>query len=978
MEKIEYLHGFKKLGEEISNETGSTVCYYEHEKSGAQLVHLKNEDPHMAFGIGFRTPPEDSTGVAHILEHSVLSGSRKFKTREPFMELLKSSMNTFLNAMTFPDMTIYPLSSMNQKDFKNLVDVYMDAVLFPRIHDMEEIFLQEGWHYHLLDKTDPITYNGVVYNEMRGAYSSPEANVAQAVARALNEGTTYDHEAGGYPYDIPSLSFDDLKSFHKKYYHPSNSLIFLYGDANREEIFHLLDEEYLTHFDARNPDSDLVLKNQPAGLKRREFSYPGDESHTAKEHSYLSYAVSLGHADSVEDTMINTILSEILINSESSPLKKALLENNMGEDLMGLSSDTYYLDFGLAVKHASDERLDELVDIVETTLNKLVEEGIDEKLLLASINRTEFKLREARGSLKGIMYFITAMSAWRYGNDPMALLNFQPVFDKFRAEMNHGFFEKIIKERILENPVKLIAVHRPETGMFTKMDQIQDEKLKTLKESLSDEELDDLVVMNQKLLKFQMTEDSKEDKATIPHLEIEDIERKIPHIEETELKEGNTTILFHPFISSDINYLTASFSMSQIKKEDIVWVGYLSAILGITDTENHSYSELNNEINIYTSGISTNPVVYKKLSQVNQFEARFNVSTSAMGDYSPKMFEFFREVLLHTDFSDSKRLKEILLMLRSNMEAGFDFQGHTIAMARVASFFDQGSRYQEELTGVAFYDHINSLLNNFDEEAAQFSHHLNRVAKIIFNQSDLYISLTGEEERRDELVKEARSFINDLPKVSSNKKIEPVQFELGHRKEALTSASGVQYVAKGFNLKALGHEYNGELTVLSSILSMDYLHNAIRARGGAYGAGISISPNGNVTTFSYRDPNLRATIETYDKMGDFLRNLVLDDEDIKKYIIGSMTRFNPPLTASDINGLLLARRFSDSSEAQIEERMGQAIETTRESIMAKADLIDELMAQDYLAVLGSGDKIKEQKDLFHVIRPIKQKQDPAK
>lgn len=978
MQQKECLHGFKSLGEEVSHETGSTVYYYEHKKSGAQLVHLKNEDPHMAFGIGFRTPPEDSTGVAHILEHSVLSGSRKFKTREPFMELLKSSMNTFLNAMTFPDMTIYPLSSMNRKDLRNLVDVYMDAVLFPRIHEMEEIFLQEGWHYHLLDKADPITYNGVVYNEMRGAYSSPEANVAQAVTRALSEGTTYDNESGGYPYDIPSLSFEDLKAFHKKYYHPSNSLIFLYGDADEEEIFRLLDEEYLSHFEKRNPDSDLVLKDQPAGIKRREFNYPGDESHTAEEHSYLSYAVSLGHADSVEDTMINTILSEILINSESSPLKKALLENNLGEDIMGLSSDTYYLDFGLAVKHTSDKRLDEFVTVVEDTLRKLVEDGIDEKLLLASLNKTEFNLREARGSLKGIIYFITAMSSWRYGNDPMALLNFQAVFDKLRAEINQGFFERIIKERILENPVKLIAVHRPETGMFTKLDQIQDEKLKALKESLSDKELDDLVAMNQKLLQFQLTEDSKEDKATIPHLEIEDIERKIPHIEEAELKEGATTILFHPFLSSDIVYLTASFSMNAIKKEDVVWVGYLSAILGIADTENYSYSELNNEINIYTSGIRTNPAVYKKLAAVDEFEARFNISTSAMGEYSPKMFEFFKEVLLHTDYSDHKRLKEILLMLRSNMEAGFDFQGHNIAMSRVASFFNQGSRYQEELSGVSFYDHINNLLNDFDHKAAEFTENLNRVAKLIFNQNNLVVSLTGEEERQDELVKEARAFINELPKASLDQTNESVKFELGQRKEALTSASGVQYVAKGFNLKKLGHEYTGELTVLSSILSMDYLHNAIRARGGAYGAGISISPNGNVTTYSYRDPNLRSTIETYDKMGDFLRNLVLDDEDIKKYIIGSMTRFNPPLTASDINGLVLARRFSGSSEADIEKRMGQAIEATKESIMAKADLLDELMAQDYLAVLGSGEKIKAEKDLFQVIRPIKLSQNPTK
>lgn len=977
MEQIEQIHGFTKIGAKDSHETGSAVHYYEHEKSGATLVHLKNEDQHMAFGIGFRTPPEDSTGVAHILEHSVLSGSRKFKTREPFMELLKGSMNTFLNAMTFPDMTIYPISSQNRKDLRNLVDVYMDSVLFPRIHEVEEIFLQEGWHHHILDQADPITYNGVVYNEMRGAYSSPEANVSVQVERALNAGTTYDHESGGYPYDIPDLSYDQLKAFHRKYYHPSNSLIYLYGDVDLDEIFGLLDEEYLTHFDKKDPDSQLVLKDQPAGIRRMAFTYPADEEQSAAEHSYLSYAVSLGHADQVEDAFINTILNEVLIHSESSPLKQALLEHNMGEDIMGLSSDTYYLDFGLAAKHASDERLDEFVGIVEDTLRKLVAEGIDEKLLLASLNRTEFKLREARGSLKGIIYFINAMSAWRYGMDPMALMNFQPVFEKLRAGMKNGLFERVIEERILNNPVKLIAVHRPQAGMFSKLDQIQEEKLKALKDSMTEEALDELIAMNQKLLKFQMTEDSREDKATIPHLEIEDIDRRIPHIEEEETKDEEAAILFHPYASSDISYVTASFSMAPLRADDIVWAGYLSAILAIADTKDHSYSDLNNEINIYTSGLHTAPAVYKKLSDVDGYDARFNVTTSAMGEYYPKMFEFMREVLLRTDYSDHRRLREILLMLRSNMEAGFDFQGHSIVMGRVASFFNQGSRYQEEFSGIAFYDHLNRLLRSYDDQAEAFAANLERVAKLIFTTGDLVISLTGESERREELLDETRAFISDLPGAAGKRDPEPVRFELGQRKEALTSASGVQYVAKGFNLKKLGHEYTGEMTVLASILSMDHLHNAIRARGGAYGAGISIDPYGNAVTYSYRDPNLRSTIAAYDGMGDFLRDLALDDEDIKNYIIGSMTRFNPPLTASDINSLVLARRFSGSSEAEIEKRMGQAIETSRDSIMAKADLLDELMKQDYLSVLGSQEKIQAEKELFQVIRPIKQTKDPV-
>lgn len=965
------MHGFKIAGEKSSKETGSTIVSYVHERSGAQLIHLKNQDQHMAFGIGFRTPPEDSSGVAHILEHSVLSGSRKFKTREPFMELLKSSMNTFLNAMTYADMTIYPVSSMNRKDLKNLIDVYMDSVLFPIIHEKKEIFLQEGWHYHILSEEEPITYNGVVYNEMRGAYSSPETNVAVQVGRALNAGTTYDHESGGYPYDIPSLSYEALKAFHKKYYHPSNSLIYLYGDVDLDELLAMLDQEYLSHFERRPADSALVLKDPEPGLRQLDFSYPADATQTPLGHSYLSYAVSLGRADSVTDYFANMVLNEILIHSESSPLKKALLDRQLGEDFMGLSSDTYYLDFGLAVKNASDSRLGEFVEVMESTLKKLSDDGIDEKLLLASLNRTEFRLREARGSLKGIIYFIKAMSAWRYDIDPSAYLDFEEPFRLFREQMNKGYFEKLIRERILENPAKITAVHRPQAGYFSLLDQEVQEKLQALRASLTKEQLAELIRDNQELLRFQMTEDTKEDKASIPHLEKSDIDRKIPSIEEDEKGEGESDLLWHPFASSDISYLTASFSMAALRQEDLVWAGYLSAIMSITDTEHYTYSELNNEINIYTSGLHLAPVVYKKLEDPDRYDPRFNVMTSAMGDYYPKMFEFMGEVLLRTDFSNTGRLREIFMMLRSNMEADFDYHGHELAMRRVASYFSQPSRYQEELGGVTLYDHLNRLVKNFDDQAEMVRHNLERVAKLIFSSRGLTVSLTGEAERKDELIRAAREFIQALPQSGSDD-APPVVFNLTAQKEALTSASGVQYVAKGYNIKKLGYEYTGQMTVLSSILSMDYLHNAVRARGGAYGAGISIEPSGNAVTYSYRDPNLKATVEAYDGMADFLHNLVLDEEDVKNYIIGSMTRFNPPLTASDINSLVLARRFSGSSKAEVEKRMAQAIATTKQDIMAKARMIDELMKKEYLCVVGNQARIEAEKDLFTVIRPLKQ------
>lgn len=973
MTSYEAISGFIKTDEKPSRETGSQAVFYEHIKSGAKLLHLANSDQHLAFGIGFRTPPKDSTGVAHIVEHTVLSGSRKFKTREPFMELLKGSMNTFLNAMTYPDMTIYPVSSMNKKDFRNLVDVYMDAVLFPAIYDRKEIFMQEGWHHHILSKAEPITYNGVVYNEMRGAYSSQETNIEAQVTRALNKGTTYDHESGGYPYDIPKLTYESFLEFHRKYYHPSNAMIYLYGDIDLPELLGLLDSEYLSHFDKRERDSNLDLTAQEPGIRRLEFNYPADDTMNAEEHAYLSYAVTLGKADSAKEYFVNLILNEILVNSESSPLKKALLDHNLGEDLISLSGDNYFMDFGLAVKNTQADRLDEFVEVVESTLRRLSEEGIDEKLVLGSLNKIEFRLREAGGTLKGIIYFIKAMSAWRYDADVLQNIHFNEVFHEIRSELESGLFENIIRERILENPVKVIAVHRPEANYFTKLDQKQEAELAQYKASLSESELTELIRQNEELLRFQTTEDSKEEKATIPHLEISDIDRRITHIEEEASLSHDAVILLHPYATSDISYLTVSFSMAGLRREDIVWAGYLSAILGMADTEKYTYAELNNEVNIYTSGISTTPAIFKKKSDPSAYEARFHVSSSALGEYYGKMTEFMEEMLFRSSFKDPKRLKEVFMMLRSNMETGFDFHGHELVMRRVASFFSQASRYQEELYGVEFYDHLNGLMKNFDDRIDEIRDGLARAANAIFTRHDLMVSVTTGEDRAAALLESVEDFLSRIPQGNAAP-VEKVTFDLARRKEALTSASGVQYAAKGYNLKQLGYEYSGEMAVLAQILSMDYLHNAIRARGGAYGAGISIEPSGNVTTYSYRDPNLGSTIKAYDGMAEFLGGLLLDEDDVKNYIIGSMTRFNPPIAASNINSLVLARKFSGSTEADIEQRMTEAIETKRDHIIKSAKMIDEIMKMDYLSVFGNQEKILAEQQLFTEIRPIK-KQD---
>lgn len=970
MTKDDIKNGFKIDKVVESEETGSTAYYMSHIKTGAELLFLKNEDENKTFGIGFKTPPTDSTGAAHIVEHSVLSGSRKYKVREPFMELLKGSMQTFLNAMTFSDMTIYPISSMNDKDFLNLTDVYLDSVFYPAMYEKKEVFMQEGWHHELLNPEDPVTYKGVVYNEMRGAYSSPERQVFGDIMRNLHPGSTYSHESGGYPYDIPNLSFENFVDFHKKYYHPSNSLIFLYGNVDIDSVLNLLNEEYLSNFEKRDTKVEMNLSDTNEKVREMDFYYAADESANDENNTYFSYSVNHGTTKDSKDVFMNALLGEILVNSESSPVKLALLEKGLGEDVFGIDSGSYFQDFGIVVKNTDIARKEEFVALVDETLNSIVENGFNKDLLLASINRTEFAMREAQGTLKGIIYFINAMSSWRYEEDPLLGLNFNSIFKELRDNLDTGYFETYIKEKILESNNKLITIHRPKFGLFTEADEKAEQELKEFKATLSQNDIDELIKTNQELIKFQTTEDSKEDKATIPHLELSDIKKEIPEIHQEVINNEDYSIFFHEQNSSGISYVTLSFELDHLKTyEDIFVVSTLSKFLGIVDTEKYSYIDLNNEILKFTSGIRTSPAIFKIPGERNKYKSRFLVSSSAIGENSKKMFELILEVLNGSKLNNKIRLKEILNMEKSSMEMHIDSRGDETVIQRVKASFSAADAYREKLGGLSYYDYLSDLIQNFDSKSDILVEKLNEALKKLVSKNGLDIFITAEKIEKTELINEASALAEMLPDLI-NEKVD-IEFPMGDIKEAVTSASGVQYVSKGFNLVDAGYTYSGALVVLSSLLSKDYLHNAIRARGGAYGAGITIDQSGDVVTYSYRDPNLDKTIEVYDKVGDYLRNGSFDEEDVKNYIIGTMTKFNPPMAPSDINSVMLARNYSGITRETIQKNMNAALNVTKEELMEYGNMMDELMKQNHLSVYGNTEIINGSTAGFTDIRPLK-------
>ncbi|HHT20282.1 MAG TPA: insulinase family protein, partial [Tissierellia bacterium] len=722
-----------------SPETGSTGYRYEHLKTGAQVLWLKNDDDNKAFGVGFRTPPTDSTGVAHIVEHSVLSGSRKFKGREPFMEMYKSSMQTFLNAMTFSDMTIYPISSKNDQDFLNLADVYLDAVFFPAIYDKPEIFMQEGWHYELFREEDPITYKGVVYNEMRGAYGNPERQVMQQMSQTMHPDGTYSHESGGFPYHVPELTEENFQAFHQRYYHPSNAFIYLYGDVPAEDIFNLIDEEYLSQFEKTEPNSEVVPGTIPSAPIKAEHYYNAGSGAKPSEESYFGYSVILGETTDLYDAFMQPLVSDVLISSESSPLKQVLLEKKFGQAILPAGSDGIFEEFGFVVKGADEARFDEFIEVTEATIRQMAEDGVDRGALLAALNRTEMSLRESGGSLKGIYFFIRSVGAHRYGVNPMDALNFNQTFDRIRADIENGGFEKYLKERILDNPAKVMTLHLPQAGQFQVLDDELADKLKLYKDSLTREEIRQLIADNERLLKYQQTEDSPEDKATIPKLDLNDIQREVAEIPSEKQILDNSTLLVQEYPSMGIRYLHLAFDLDFVTTEELPYLAYLGRLLGIVDTKQRGYSELNNEIYQVSSGFRFAPSVLRPVDGSN-YALKMMVTTSALAGQSKRMFDILAEVLLETTFNDADRIKDVLQKMRSDMEMGFESSGHSVAANRASSYFSPTAKINEQLGGIDLFDHLQELLNDYDNRQAELMRIITSLYERIFTSKGLIAS----------------------------------------------------------------------------------------------------------------------------------------------------------------------------------------------------------------------------------------------
>lgn len=969
---LQHLNEYELIKEQNISDLKSVGYIFKHKKSGARIAILSNDDENKVFYIGFRTPPKDSTGLPHILEHSVLCGSKNFPSKDPFVELVKGSLNTFLNAMTYPDKTVYPVASCNDKDFQNLIHVYMDAVFYTNIYEKEEIFRQEGWHYELEDEEAPITLNGVVYNEMKGAFSSPEGLLDREILNSLFPDNEYSNESGGNPEYIPDLKYSEFLNFHSRYYQPSNSYIYLYGDMDIEEKLKWLDQEYLSKYDAITVDSEIKYQkafDTPIEV-RKQYSISSSES--LEDNTYLSYNKVIADSLNKELCVAFQILEYALLSAPGAPLKKALLDAKIGKDIMGsYDCGVYQPIFSIIAKNSNLDKKEEFLSIIQSTLQNIIEQKIDQKALKAGINYYEFKYREADfGNYpKGLMYGLEMLDSWLYDeNQPFMHIEALETFAFLKNKIGTGYYESLIEQYLLNNHHASIVIVEPERGLTASMEQKLKEKLSKYKESLSKDEIAKLIEETKQLKQYQEEPSTKEEIEKIPLLQREDLKKEVSTLSNKEYDYDGLKMLHHDYFTNEIAYINLLFEVSHIPEELVPYLGILKSVLGYVDTEHYAYGDLFNEININTGGIASLITVYPNVKSPDAFSANFIVKGKALYEKVGYMLGMMKEIMLGSKLEDEKRLYEIIAQLKSRMQMTMNTSGHSIAVMRSSSYFSPVAYYNDLVSGVTFYRVVEKIENNFETEKVGLIEKLQHLIQTIFTSKSLLIDLTSDETGLHLLQKELKNWADDFFANLNEGSSQPIIME--QKNEGFMTSSKVQYVARSGNFVKKGYDYTGALKILKVILSYDYLWNNVRVKGGAYGCMSGFTMSGDSYFASYRDPNLEKTNEIFENTVHYVENFDVDERDMTKYIIGTISDMDTPLNPAAKGARSLAAYFNQVSLEDLQKERNQVLTATPADIRHLSGIIAAILEENYLCVLGNEDKIKEQKQLFNTIENL--------
>lgn len=969
---IHDLAEYEILDEHRVEDVQSDGFILKHKKSGARIAILSNNDDNKVFYIGFRTPPEDETGVPHIIEHTTLCGSKKFPVKDPFIELAKGSLNTFLNAMTYPDKTVYPVASCNDQDFKNLMDVYLDAVFNPNITKYEEIFKQEGWHYELTGKDDELKINGVVYNEMKGAYSSPDEVLSSQIYRSLFPDNTYSKDSGGNPEYIPKLTYEAYLDFYHKYYHPSNSYIYLYGDMDVVERLEWLDKEYLSLYDYKKVNSEI--NKQPAfdEIKNVEAQYSITMDDSQENKTYLSYNRVVG--DTLDEMLYQAfdVLDYALVSSPGAPVKQALIDAGIGDDVYG-SYDAGILQpvFSFVAKNANASQADEFESIIENTLKEVVKTGINKEALLAGINSSEFKFREADfGQFpKGLLFGLNCLDSWLFDDmKPFIHLECLGTFAKLRKAVDTDYFEKLIQEYLLDNTHGSSVTVKPKRGLGNEREEALAKELSDYKASLSDEEIKKLIEDTEHLKKYQEEPSSDEDLRKLPMLTRADMKKNAMPFSNIEDELLDVKVVRHDIESNGIDYISFLFDAGDFAQSELGYLGFFTNALGLVSTEKYSYTDLANATNIYTGGISTGTASHPDIKDRNNFVFKLEVKLKVLEKNLDKALELMEQMLLSSDFTDTKRLGELVAQIKARLQANLSSSGHLVAAMRSMSSFSRYALYQDELKGIAFYRSICHIEKELSESPKSVSDKLAAIAKKLFARNRMLISFTGNNEAYGNAKPSLEKVIAGFDKMSAIGNQAEVHFNTA--KEAFIDASQIQYVAKTGDFICEGYEYTGALRLLRIILSYDYLWINVRVKGGAYGCMNTFLRSGESYFVSYRDPNLSDTLDVYDRIPEYIKSFSPDERDMTKYIIGTFSALDTPMNPEAKGNRSLSAYLEGITYEQIQKERNEILNAQPEDIRRLADLVEAVLKKDSICVIGNENMIKESAGLFENVEKL--------
>ena len=966
-------------------ELSTDARLYRHKKSGARIFTMKNDDDNKVFGIAFRTPAEDSTGVAHITEHSVLCGSDKFPLKDPFVELAKGSLNTFLNAMTYPDKTVYPIASRNDKDFDNLMNVYMDAVFHPNSVKDPRIMLQEGWHYEMEDEKSDLIYNGVVYNEMKGVFSNPESVLERYIMHALFPDTTYGNESGGDPVNIPDLTFEKFKEFHDRFYHPSNSYIFLYGDMDIEKKLDWLDKEYLSKYDAIEPNSDIAFQKPFGKMHEEEISYSIGDNESLENNSYLSWNVVVDAVDNKLNLAFD-ILDYALLSSPGAPLKQALVDAGIGEDIFGGFQDGIKQPyFTVTAKGTEKKEKKRFLEIINSTLKKLVKEGLDKKTLLAAINHDEFQYREADygRTPKGLVYSLTSLDTWLYGGKPWDYLECESIYKELRQDVERGYFEKLIEKYLLNNDHSAMVILSPEKGLTEKREKELKKKLSDIKAKMTPEEIKKCVSDTRMLKEYQAEPTSEEALRTLPLLSISDISKKADEFDWKEDRLSDTLVVNTELNTRGIAYLRFNFNTACLTEEELPYAGFLKTVLGYMDTEKHTFQDLTSDILLNAGGINFDTNAYPDIFNYGRYTGLFTVEIKLLYEGFRFGFDIIDEILHTTKFEDKKRMQEILNESRSRERMRVEGASHSFAVNRATSYFSGTGRYSDLTGGIGYYQFINRISDEFRKDPKKLVRKLWEVSDKLFRVENMFVSVAAEKKGYDAFKKDFAEFRKNfasgaLKKQERCAKLDKAykpckvtelpagpQIELsGNLNEGFKTPSQVNFVARTGRFDTEKFPYTGSLRVLKVILNYQYLWLNLRVKGGAYGCMSGFGRSGEGYFVSYRDPHLKETLDIYQGLPEYVRNFTTSERDMTKYIIGAISEMDTPRTNSAKAALTVSAFVTKVTNDMLQKERDQVLATKEEDIRKLSDYMEAILGKGAACTIGNGQLIEENKDKF--------------